>query len=71
MEVIHTKNKTEFILYVYILFYILANTKFYGCVVTRKDYLERIEDGGYDREEYEHYPSKYKSSFNKKVRFIS
>lgn len=45
----------------------LANTKFYACVVTRKDYLERIEGGGYDQEEYDQYPSRYKSTFNKKV----
>uniref|UniRef100_A0A2S2QCA7 Alpha-aminoadipic semialdehyde synthase n=2 Tax=Sipha flava TaxID=143950 RepID=A0A2S2QCA7_9HEMI len=43
------------------------NTKFYSCVVTRKDYLERIEGGGYDQEEYEQYPSRYKSTFNKKI----
>lgn len=46
---------------------ILANTKFYASVVTRKDYLERIEGGGYDQEEYEKYPHKYKSTFVKKV----
>lgn len=45
----------------------LANTKFYACVVTRKDYLERIDGGGYNQEEYEQYPSRYKSTFNKKV----
>jgi len=46
---------------------VLASTKLYACVVTRKDYLERVEDGGYDQEEYEQYPSRYKSNFNKKV----
>ncbi|VVC45324.1 Saccharopine dehydrogenase, NADP binding domain,NAD(P)-binding domain,Saccharopine dehydrogenase, C- [Cinara cedri] len=44
-----------------------ASTKFYACVVTRKDYLERTEDGDYNQEEYEQYPSKYKSTFNKKI----
>jgi len=50
---------------------ILGSTKFYACVVTRKDYLERIDGGEYDQEEYEQYPSKYRSTFNKKVWFIS
>lgn len=49
---------------------ISANTKFYACVVTRKDYLERIDGGGYDQEEYEQYPQRYKSTFNKKVRYF-
>lgn len=49
---------------------ILGSTKFYACVVTRKDYLERIDGGGYDQEEYEQYPSKYRSTFNKKVWFF-
>ncbi|XP_060849118.1 alpha-aminoadipic semialdehyde synthase, mitochondrial [Rhopalosiphum padi] len=44
-----------------------GSTKFYACVVTRKDYLERINGGGYDQEEYEQYPSKYRSTFNKKI----
>lgn len=51
----------------YVRLYFSVNTKFYACVVTRKDYLERIEDGGYDREECEQYPSRYRSTFNKKV----
>lgn len=50
--------------------FISVNTKFYSCVVTRKDYLERIEGGGYDQDEYEQYPSRYKSTFNKKVWFM-
>lgn len=52
------------------LIIISASTKFYACVVTRKDYLERIDGGGYDQEEYEQYPQKYKSNFNKKVRYF-
>lgn len=44
-----------------------ARTKLYGCVVGRGHYLERIEGGGYDREEYEQYPDRYISTFNKKV----
>lgn len=46
-----------------------ARTKLYGCVVGRGHYLERIEGGGYDREEYEQYPDRYISTFNKKVKF--
>lgn len=45
----------------------IARTKLYGCVVGRSDYLERIEGGGYDQEEYEQFPDRYKSTFNKKV----
>lgn len=36
----------------------------------RGHYLERIEGGGYDREEYEQYPDRYNSTFNKKVGLI-
>ncbi|KAL1117383.1 hypothetical protein AAG570_004709, partial [Ranatra chinensis] len=44
-----------------------VNTKVYGCEVGRKDHLERKEGGGYDHEEYEKYPSKYLSTFSKKI----
>ncbi|XP_050524129.1 alpha-aminoadipic semialdehyde synthase, mitochondrial isoform X2 [Daktulosphaira vitifoliae] len=44
-----------------------ASTKFYACVVRRSDHLERNEGGGYDRKECEEYPSRYRSTFNKKI----
>ncbi|XP_050421046.1 alpha-aminoadipic semialdehyde synthase, mitochondrial [Adelges cooleyi] len=44
-----------------------SNAKFYACVVRRRDHLERIEGGGYDREECEQHPSRYMSTFNKKI----
>lgn len=36
-------------------------------MVGRRHYTERIEGGGYNREEYEQYPHLYKSTFSKKV----
>lgn len=44
-----------------------SRTKLYGCVVQRHHYLERIDGGGYNQEEYEQFPNLYKSSFNKKI----
>lgn len=44
-----------------------VNTKVYGCEVRRRHHLERKEGKGYDHEEYEKYPSKYVSTFSKKI----
>lgn len=44
-----------------------STKKLYGCVVGRRHYTERIEGGGYNREEYEQYPHLYKSTFSKKI----
>lgn len=44
-----------------------SGSKLYGCVVGRSDYLERINGGGYNREEYEQFPHLYKSTFNKTI----
>ncbi|XP_039287420.1 alpha-aminoadipic semialdehyde synthase, mitochondrial [Nilaparvata lugens] len=44
-----------------------ATTKVYGCEVRRRHHLERKEGGGYDRFEYEQHPSKYISTFSKKI----
>ncbi|KAK9873152.1 hypothetical protein WA026_021385 [Henosepilachna vigintioctopunctata] len=41
--------------------------KVYGCVVRRRDYLERAEGGGFDKAEYEEYPERYISTFSKKI----
>nr|AIQ77660.1 putative lysine-ketoglutarate reductase/saccharopine dehydrogenase [Nilaparvata lugens] len=44
-----------------------ATTKVYGREVRRRHHLERKEGGGYDRFEYEQHPSKYISTFSKKI----
>ncbi|XP_066996785.2 alpha-aminoadipic semialdehyde synthase, mitochondrial [Anabrus simplex] len=44
-----------------------ATTKIYGCEVRRRHHLERKEDGGFDSEEYNQYPSRYISTFSKKI----
>lgn len=45
-------------------------TKVYGCEVRRRHHLERKEGGGYDVAEYKEDPSKYISTFSKKVQQI-
>ena len=47
-----------------------AHTKLYGCQVRRRHHLERKDSGGFDPNEYEKFPSKYISTFSKKVRHI-
>ncbi|RZF48102.1 hypothetical protein LSTR_LSTR002168 [Laodelphax striatellus] len=44
-----------------------ATSKVYGCEVRRRHHLERKEGGGYDRFEYEQHPSRYISTFSKKI----
>ncbi|XP_014245986.1 alpha-aminoadipic semialdehyde synthase, mitochondrial isoform X2 [Cimex lectularius] len=44
-----------------------VNTKVYACEVRRRHHLERKDGGGYDHEEYDKYPSKYVSTFSKKI----
>jgi alpha-aminoadipic semialdehyde synthase len=51
----------------FVMFAFTAHTKIYGCEVRRRHHLERKEGGGFDREEYEKFPSKYISTFSKKV----
>ncbi|XP_022910037.1 alpha-aminoadipic semialdehyde synthase, mitochondrial [Onthophagus taurus] len=41
--------------------------KVYGCEVRRSSYLERIEGGKFDPNEYEEHPERYISTFNKKI----
>lgn len=41
--------------------------KLYGCEVSRSDHLERIEGGGFDPQEYDQYPERYKSTFNQSI----
>lgn len=53
--------------YLLVFLLTLARTKLYGCVVQRHHYLERIDGGIYNQEEYEQNPNLYKSNFNKKV----
>lgn len=45
-----------------------ARTKVYGCIVSRSDYLERIDGGSYKQDEFEANPRKYKSTFHETVR---
>ncbi|XP_063230692.1 alpha-aminoadipic semialdehyde synthase, mitochondrial [Bacillus rossius redtenbacheri] len=42
-------------------------TKIYGCEVRRRHHLERKEGGGFDPEEYDQFPSRYISTFSKKI----
>ncbi|XP_073974901.1 lysine ketoglutarate reductase/saccharopine dehydrogenase [Rhodnius prolixus] len=44
-----------------------VNTKVYGCEVRRRHHLERKDGGGYDHDEYDKYPSRYVSTFSKKI----
>ncbi|PSN46751.1 Alpha-aminoadipic semialdehyde synthase [Blattella germanica] len=44
-----------------------SHTKIYGCEVRRRHHLERKDGGGFDSEEYEKYPSRYISTFSKKI----
>ncbi|XP_075230422.1 lysine ketoglutarate reductase/saccharopine dehydrogenase isoform X2 [Lycorma delicatula] len=44
-----------------------VTTKIYGCEVRRRHHLERKEGGGYDPVEYKEDPSKYISTFSKKI----
>ncbi|PVU95867.1 hypothetical protein BB561_001544 [Smittium simulii] len=41
--------------------------KIYGVKVTAKDYIENKDNGVFDYSEYKQYPSKYMSSFHKKI----
>lgn len=41
--------------------------KIYGCIVRRRDHLERKNGGGFDSQEYDEHPEKYISTFSKKV----
>lgn len=41
--------------------------KLYGCEVSRNDHLERREGGGFDPLEYEQFPERYISTFNKTI----
>ncbi|XP_058449645.1 alpha-aminoadipic semialdehyde synthase, mitochondrial isoform X2 [Malaya genurostris] len=44
-----------------------SQNKLYGCEVSRADHLERSEDGGFDPVEFDQYPERYISTFNKKI----
>lgn len=44
-----------------------SQNKLYGCEVSRTDHLERREGGGFDPQEYEEFPERYISTFNKTV----
>uniref|UniRef100_A0A1Q3EWG7 Alpha-aminoadipic semialdehyde synthase, mitochondrial n=1 Tax=Culex tarsalis TaxID=7177 RepID=A0A1Q3EWG7_CULTA len=44
-----------------------SQNKLYGCEVSRADHLERREGGGFDPVEYDQYPERYISTFNKKI----
>lgn len=44
-----------------------SQNKLYGCEVSRADHLERSEGGGFDPVEYDQYPERYISTFNKKI----
>lgn len=44
-----------------------AHTKLYGCQVRRRHHLERKDGGGFDPKEFEKFPSRYISTFSKKV----
>nr|CAD7429944.1 unnamed protein product [Timema monikensis] len=44
-----------------------ATTKIYGCEVRRRNHLERKEGGGFDPTEYDQFPSRYISTFSKKI----
>nr|CAD7453969.1 unnamed protein product [Timema tahoe] len=44
-----------------------ATTKIYGCEVRRRNHLERKEGGGFDPADYDQFPSRYISTFSKKV----
>lgn len=50
-----------------LFFYILGQNIIYGCVIRRKHYLKRKDGGEYDAQEYDKYPERYISVFNKKV----
>ncbi|XP_055612755.1 alpha-aminoadipic semialdehyde synthase, mitochondrial isoform X1 [Uranotaenia lowii] len=44
-----------------------SHNKLYGCEVSRADHLERREGGGFDPVEYDQYPERYISTFNKNI----
>ncbi|KAF0287862.1 Alpha-aminoadipic semialdehyde synthase, mitochondrial [Amphibalanus amphitrite] len=44
-----------------------AQNKVYCCEVSRPDYLERRDGGGYNAEEYEEHPERYISTFATKI----
>ncbi|CAO1402727.1 unnamed protein product [Diamesa hyperborea] len=41
--------------------------KLYGCEVSRSDHLERREGGGFDPQEFDQFPERYISTFNKNI----
>ncbi|XP_055919491.1 alpha-aminoadipic semialdehyde synthase, mitochondrial [Eupeodes corollae] len=44
-----------------------SQNKLYGCEVSRSDHLERREGGGFDHQEYDEFPERYISTFNKTI----
>lgn len=44
-----------------------SQNKLYGCEVSRTDHLERREGGGFDAQEYDEFPERYISTFNKTI----
>ncbi|KAJ9586025.1 hypothetical protein L9F63_020322 [Diploptera punctata] len=44
-----------------------SHAKIYGCEVRRRHHLERKDGGGFNPEEYEKFPSRYISTFSKKI----
>ncbi|XP_055542095.1 alpha-aminoadipic semialdehyde synthase, mitochondrial [Wyeomyia smithii] len=44
-----------------------SQNKLYACEVSRADHLERQDGGGFDPVEYDQYPERYISTFNKTV----
>jgi hypothetical protein len=61
------KLTTVYICHDFILLVLPAHSRIYGCEVRRRHYLERKEGGGFDPEEFEKFPSRYISTFSKKV----
>jgi hypothetical protein len=64
------RGKYYVTVYVFLNFTLLvfpAHTKLYGCQVRRRHHLERKDGGGFDPNEYEKFPSRYISTFSKKV----
>lgn len=41
--------------------------KIYGCIVRRRDHLERKNGGGFDSQEYDEHPERYISTFSKNI----
>jgi len=45
----------------------VENNVVYACIIDMEDNLVRIEDGGFNRDEYMKHPKRYASIFSKKV----